>query len=317
MPNHSMTPNEIKGAVYGLLIGDALGVPFEFKERSEIPEKISFELPEGYARSHAFAPERAWSDDGAQALCLLKSLLEKGFLDLEDFASKLIAWKNGGYMSVEGKVFDIGMGTREALERAEDGVPVLEAGAGDERSNGNGSLMRVLPLVLWHNGSDKELADLAMQQSRITHSHPISKISCAIYSLWARKISEGAENPFFSAVRAFESSFGEGSDEVVALDRYIKPRAHPEVLSGRGYVLDSLNIARTVMSGASSYESAVNSAICYGGDTDTNAAIVGGLAGLKFGYDNIPKHFAHGLRGREICDPIVDELIARNFGRAR
>ena len=86
--------NRIKGGIYGLLIGDALGVPYEFHLKDSIPpiEQIEMTPPDGYQRSHVGVEPGTWSDDGAQALCLLDSLIEKGKFDLIDFSDKLLNW---------------------------------------------------------------------------------------------------------------------------------------------------------------------------------------------------------------------------------
>ncbi|HEY0095813.1 MAG TPA: ADP-ribosylglycohydrolase family protein, partial [Archangium sp.] len=140
----------IEGGLYGLLIGDALGVPYEFHPPAQLPglPLIEFEPPPGFSRAHAGVPPGTWSDDGAHALCLLASLLYRGTLDAEDLGRRLVNWYELGYMAVDYEVFDVGIQTREALANVRAGVPALEAGPSGERENGNGSLMRVLPLAL-------------------------------------------------------------------------------------------------------------------------------------------------------------------------
>ena len=88
------------------------------------------------------------------------------------------------------QIFDLGIQTRAALDRINHGVPAQDAGPSREQDNGNGSLMRVLPLALWHRGDDAELADLAALQSRVTHGHLRSQICCALYCLLARATLE-------------------------------------------------------------------------------------------------------------------------------
>lgn len=159
-----MTASQIKGAIYGLLVGDALGVPFEFTPPDRLPPREQLEMtpPAGWSRAH-FVPDGTWSDDGACALALLDSLLGCNRLDLEDLAQKLSDWQFKGAYAVDGHVFDIGVTTSAAIRRFRLRFQAEEAGPDDELSNGNGSLMRVLPLVLWHRGSDFELARGAMR----------------------------------------------------------------------------------------------------------------------------------------------------------
>ncbi|MBI5542704.1 MAG: ADP-ribosylglycohydrolase family protein, partial [Deltaproteobacteria bacterium] len=150
----------IEGGLLGLLIGDALGVPDEFHPPDQIPraELIEMSPPLGFSRAHPGVPLGTWSDDGAQALCLLDSLLHKKGLDLEDLGRRMLDWYEHGYLAVDGKVFDVGVQTSSALLELRAGTPALKAGRSDERANGNGSLMRVLPLALWHAGPDEVLA---------------------------------------------------------------------------------------------------------------------------------------------------------------
>lgn len=145
-----LTGNQrIEGGLWGLLIGDALGVPYEFKSPEGIPPlaEIEMEPPAGYPRSWPDELPGTWSDDGAHALCLLASLLYRGRLDLDDLGRRLLNWYDVGYMAVGGKVFDIGGTTRAALQRLRRGVPAVEAGEVGENANGNGALMRALPLA--------------------------------------------------------------------------------------------------------------------------------------------------------------------------
>ena len=168
----------IAGGLWGLLVGDALGVPYEFHAPEALPPRADLEMvpPAGFRRAHASVPPGTWSDDGAQALCLLASLLERRRFVPEDFARRLVAWRREGYMAVDGRVFDVGIQTDAVLAKLAAGVPPSEAAPRDERSNGNGSLMRVLPLALWHRGGDAELVRDAHAQSRVTHAHVRSEV---------------------------------------------------------------------------------------------------------------------------------------------
>src|SRR5262245_53595217 len=136
----------IEGGLLGLLIGDALGVPYEFHPPHEIPptDQIEFEPPPGFRRAHAGVPPGTWSDDGAQALALLASLLDRGRFDADDFGGRLVAWYERGVLAVGGKVFDVGIQTAQAIRAILGGAPASSAGSTIEHANGNGALMRVL-----------------------------------------------------------------------------------------------------------------------------------------------------------------------------
>jgi ADP-ribosyl-[dinitrogen reductase] hydrolase len=299
----------IAGGLVGLLVGDALGVPYEFHPPEAIPPlaQIEFESPKGFARSHTAAPRGAWSDDGAQALCLLASLLERGRFDAEDFGKRIVCWYDEGYLAVDGKIFDVGIQTGRAIQRLRAGVPPLEAGSTEERALGNGSLMRVLALALWHRGTDAELVADAQAQSRVTHGHPRAQVCCALYCLWARRLLDEAADPWGEAVAALRVRYPEGSVYREELEFHVRPDGKPEGKGG-GYVVDALHSARWAIS-QGAYELAVKSAVALGNDTDTTACLAGGVAGLRDGIEAIPARWRQQLAGREIYEPLLDQLL--------
>ena len=304
----------IEGAIWGLLIGDALGVPYEFHPPEAIPpeELIEFSAPIDFSRAHAGVPPGTWSDDGAHALCLLASLLHCNRLDPDNLMRRLSDWYEEGYMAVDGLVFDVGIQTSRALLAFRKGTPALRSGSTDATANGNGSLMRVLPLALWHRGSDQELVKEARTQSVITHGHLRSQLCCVLYCLWARRILEETPDPWRAAVATLESTIAEGSEEQTELEYHIRPDDEP-MGSGSGYVVDSLRSARQVLQ-HDQYEAVVKAAIRLGNDTDTTAAIAGGMAGLRGGIESIPRRWRANLRGRELFAPMVAQLTGRKAG---
>lgn len=303
--------NKIKGAIIGLLVGDALGVPYEFHAREEIPafDEIEFEPPVNFRRAHAGVPVGTYSDDGAQALILLNTLLECDKFDAAHFAKGLVDWYDKGFMAVSGNVFDVGIQTANAIRELKRGVEPLLAGGADEYSNGNGSLMRVLPLALWHRGSDLELIADAFDQSAVTHGHLRAKLCCALYCLWARQVLQNNENAWENAVETLYKLFPEGTIENIEFETRIFPKDAIYDVKGSGYVVDSLRAAHWANNNKT-YEETVKAAISLGDDTDTTACIAGGIAGLKFGFEAIPKRWTENLRGREIYEPLIEKLIA-------
>lgn len=299
----------IAGGLYGLLIGDALGVPYEFKPPQDLPplEQIEFQPPEGFARTYDGLPIGTWSDDGAQALCLLASLLEMGEFDAEDFGLRLVRWSEEGYLAVDNYVFDIGITTSAAIRNLRRGVFAEAAGLTDDRSNGNGSLMRVLPLALWHRGSDEDLMDDAMTQSRVTHGHVLSQLCCALYCLWARRILQESAAPWDEAVQGLRDYLGEESPGRKELEFHIRPGEGE--CTGSGYVVDCLRSARWAIE-QGPYETAVKKAVALGHDTDTTACVAGGIAGLRDGIEAIPQRWRESLRGQEVVKPLLDGLLS-------
>jgi len=328
-------PLRLSGAVWGHLAGDAVGVPFEFRHPDQIGA-IEF----GGRGAHG-QPPGTWSDDGALMLALLDSLLRDHApagdgageapalheppdparqFDAEDQAARFLAWADLRNYTPDGDgLFDIGATTARALDRLRKGVPADQAGPTERDSNGNGSLMRVLPLALV--GRDLEaaqLVDWAHRASRITHGHAISQAACALYVLVARELMHSAAEPgagdrgaaltvASSTLREqYESAGGRERPDLLAALDLIEGWTERH---GRGYVVDSFWSAWDAFAGASSYRDAIERAVRYGHDTDTTACIAGGLAGIHWGLEGIPREWLERMRGRAIAQPLVARLV--------
>jgi ADP-ribosyl-[dinitrogen reductase] hydrolase len=302
-------PERVAGGLVGLLVGDALGVPYEFHNAAQIPPaaEIEFTPPVGFSRSHAGVAPGTWSDDGAHTLCLLASLLERNCLDLRDLSRRLVAWYEDGYMAIDNLVFDVGVSTGNAIRALRSGVAPMRSGSSDQHDNGNGSLMRVLPLALWHKGSDAQLVRDAHEQSLPTHGHLRSQVCCALYCLWARRTLSNSPDPWGEATRALRDVYASMPLALEELEWSVRPDAQSEG-SGSGYVVDSLRSARLVQS-AGAYQDIVRAAIRLGNDTDTTAAIAGGIAGIRGGIETIPARWREALKGIDIYQPLLVKLL--------
>lgn len=306
----------IEGGLIGLLVGDALGVPYEFHPASQIPPaaQIDYQPPAGFPRSHHDVPPATWSDDGALALCLLASLLDCGRLDPSDLGQRFVRWYDEGYLAVDANVFDVGIQTAEALRAIKAGVAPLNAGPSGENRLGNGSLMRVLPLTRWSQGDDQSLIADAMTQSRLTHGHLRAQVCCALYCLWARRVMQQAAQPWDTAVATLRVLWPEISPERAELEYHIRPDdATPG--DGGGYVVATLRSARWAVESTSDYVGAVRAAIGLGKDTDTTACVAGGVAGLRYGVAGIPQRWRDGLRGQDLLAPLLARLLERISGQ--
>ena len=301
----------IEGGIWGLLVGDALGVPFEFCHHAMLPEidLLDYELPKGYAKSHANVPVGTWSDDGAQSLCLLLSLLEKKDLCLDDFSHRIMQWYDHGYMSVDGYAFDVGNQTCESLNRIKHGVSPWDSGLKGSFNNGNGSLMRCLPLALIFGGSDERLIELAHKQSIITHAHRRSLVCCALLVLWARYELQRRLAPWEEAVETLRDYYSTDPLFLTELENqilsYDSNKCH-----GGSYVVDTLHSSRLACE-TDNFEATIKKALRFGNDTDTVASIAGGIAGIRYKMRGIPFRWKSRLRGLHILFPILQNLCIR------
>ena len=302
------------GGLVGLLIGDAVGLPFEFIKAELIPARhlINIQPPFGFDRSHDGIPAGTWSDVGAQALCLLASLLETPTFSIKDFSQRLVRWMTDGYMAVDGHVFDIGIQTENAIERIRDGVPIYESGGKDEYDNGNGSLVRCLPIALLHSGDVTSLVIDAHAQSLSTHAHPRSMVCCAFYCLMALEYLNHSTDPWQCADTKLEHVYrnipnGGGLRFQTELE-VVRNFGKTHSPQGSGYVVDTLWSAKKAME-ENLFVDVVRTAIMFGNDTDSTAAVAGGLAGIRFGLSGIPVRWLSQVRGFEIIEQMVTGFL--------
>lgn len=302
MTSRAMTDlqDRLAGAVWGHLVGDAMGVPYEF-----LPPDAIGEVRWGQSGTHS-QPPGTWSDDGGLMLALLDSLLSAGF-DPEDQGRRALRWLDGPDYK-PGDLFDIGGTTAAALERIRAGVPAERAGGHDEQDNGNGSLMRVLPVALVGcRYAPATLVDWACRASCMTHAHPRSQAVCAVYCLLVRRVLLGAEDRHealrLALLDAATNLPGDVGRELAEVRSY--PHRH-----GTGYVLDTLWSAWDAFAAGDSYADVIVRAIRYGNDSDTTACVAGSLAGSLWGLASIPPAWLSDMREVAIAEQLVQRLQA-------
>jgi len=298
MPN-----NRLQTILLGSAVADALGVPVEFQPRSVLEENPVTDMRE-YGTYHL--PKGTWSDDTSLMLCLVESIVEG--LDLNKLAQKFIAWKNDNYWTPRGWVFDIGIGTRIAIERLENGMTPELAGGFEEMDNGNGSLMRILPLITFTKNLPIEERFLWTKKvSSLTHAHIRSVMACFYYLEFAKKIIEGQDKwqvykeLQFELINYFESK-NINPLEINKLVRLLKEdisKNTEETIRSSGYVIDTLEASIWCLLTSNSYQEAVLKAVNLGGDTDTTGAVTGGLAALIHGIETIPEEWLEVLARKE------------------
>lgn len=265
---------KLRDCIYGFAIGDALGVPFEFKNRD------TFQATDMVGNGTHNQPKGTWSDDTSMMLATCHSFKEYQRVNTKDLLAKFRRWLFDGEYTANGNVFDVGITTQNALH---SGV-----GENDFYSNGNGSLMRIMPLAFLLYQRE----DIATVSS-ITHAHAISIEACEIlveivhsliYQSDVRKVLSRLEvSEIFSRLKQLEDL----------------PR---EAIKSSGYVVDTLEASLWCILHTDSYEQAVLKAVNLGGDTDTIGAITGGLAGMIYGYKAIPDGWIDTLRNKSLIE---------------
>lgn len=291
--------DRLMGALVGLVIGDALGVPVEFTGRASRDADPVTDL-RGFGTHNQ--PPGTWSDDGALALAAADCLATAGW-DLEAMKNGFVRWVDEAWWTAGDRVFDIGNATRWALARARRGEPWSACGGTDESDNGNGSLMRILPASLWCFGRETaELVARVGDASAITHAHLRSRLCCAYHALWCEALLSGrdaAEAVHQAGLRLRPLvPATEHSELADLLDGGILRKARALVRSD-GYVVSTLEASCWCLHQHPDFAGAVLAAVNLGGDTDTTGAVAGGMAGLRCGFAGIPPHWVRGLRRHE------------------
>ncbi|RII33089.1 ADP-ribosylglycohydrolase family protein [Clostridium chromiireducens] len=309
--NKIYSKNKILGGIWGLIIGDAVGVPYEFYEASELPvlEEIDMISPKGFEKSYSNVPFGTYSDDSAQFLCVLDSYIESRGFNIDNLANKLYRWLHNGLWAVDKIVFDVGDQTASALTEYEMGVSPLKSGFVIQEGKGNGSLMRVLGIPLLHIGTDEELVEFSHKQSVITHGHICNQVCCAFYSLVAKNLllDKSFEVAYNNAILTLKNIYKHKDEYLYELENNILP---DDILieSGTGYVVDCLKSSFKVISESNTYEEVIKKSIALGNDTDTTAAVAGGLAGIIYGYNGIPEKWYKKIRGKENIIKLLDKI---------
>ena len=283
---------KIRGCFLGWAVGDALGVPVEFLERSVLKHRPVMDM-QGYGTWNQ--PPGTWSDDSSLAFCLAESLVQ-GY-DLHDVAKKFIAWADHGYWGAHNICFDIGGATRMAITSLKKGESPLFSGELDEDCNGNGSLMRIAPVALYFaNLSNDDLLQKVREVSAITHAHFRSVFSCFLFCKLLIELFKGTEKTIalknigpevlsFSEAKKFNPTELRRFKRVLSGD--IVTSDQNDVYSS-GYVLHTLEAAIWCFMTTDSFKEAVLKAVNLGDDTDTTGCVTGALAGVYYGMDAIP-----------------------------
>ena len=261
----------MRSCIYGLAVGDALGVPYEFCERG------TFDCNGMVGNGTHEQPAGTWSDDTSMALCICSSLKQLGHVDTADIADKFRRWLQDGEYTCDGRVFDVGTTCQKAIMTGISAQSYAECG--------NGSLMRTAPLAMFDGIDMYDICDV----SAITHAHAVAKWSCVTLCDILRTI----RNSYTSAKCDLWRRYGHIASRPV------------DAIKSDGYCEHTLEAALWCFLNTSSYEDCVLKAVELGDDTDTTAAVAGALAGTYYGFEAIPPKWVGQLRGKAVIEQCI------------
>lgn len=314
----------VEGAVLGFAVGDALGVPTEFMERSELRKDPVRGMRAGGTHRQ---PAGTWSDDTSMILCTMDSIVEHG-INYTDQMQRFADWLWSASNTAHDEVFDVGGTVKHAIFRFVKGVPALECGETAENTCGNGSLMRMIPTACYLAGQhgdaglDDRAAEIIHNTSRCTHAHLRCQMACGVYCAviiqmcWERELHHAVKQGICAAL-----SYYRGKAEFSAVYPEFESLVNIETwgedqIQSSGYVLHTLQSALWCLLTTCGYAACVLKAVNLGGDTDTTAAVAGGLAGLWYGAEEIPEDWAAAtakykelqIRSRRFCHACLKRL---------
>lgn len=309
MPNKR---NHAKDILLGVCLGDALGVPVEFEDRAFLTSSPVTTMI-GYGTHQQ--PPGTWSDDGSMTLCLAQAMAE-GF-DLKRLAAYFIAWQSEAFWTANNKVFDIGITSSKAIRNLLNGISPELAGGTKEYDNGNGSLMRILPLVLLIKDKNiDERYDFTKQVSSLTHRHEISIVACFYYLEFARLVILGqspidAYQSLKETLGDFLGNVGIKGETIALFKRLLVDDIHTlnvDDIQSSGFVLHTLEASIWCILTTNDFSTAVLKAVNLGDDTDTTGAVAGGLAALIYGHESIPSEWLEVLARRKDIEELAETL---------
>lgn len=279
------TKDRFLGCLVGLATGDAVGTTVEFKDRGDFEPLTDmvgggpFNLQPGQ-----------WTDDTSMALCLAASIIEKETIDSEDIMNKFCDWMDNGYMSSNGRCFDIGNTTKQALKRYQKFGDTCSGGT-DGWSIGNGALMRLAPIPMLTYLNQNEIDTWAIVNSEYTHNVPESIDACRLYALMIADALHGKTKQ--EIITNHHDFAGHHTIVDIAKGGYLNKTS--EQIKGSGYVVESLESALWCFYTTDNFKDAILASANLGDDADTTAAICGQLAGAYYGIDEIPQEWRKKL----------------------
>jgi len=288
--------DRFKGALLGLIVGDALGAPYEGAPRSS----VNFEGEMEGGGPHSIAAGQ-WTDDTSLALCLAESLIKDGF-DLKSQLSKYANWFQNGYLSSKERAFGIGRNTSLSITDyiQDDTLPPKR-----EMAAGNGSIMRLAPVPMYFFNNLKKTIHYSGESSKATHNNPMDIDSCKYLGAFIYHAIAGKEKDFIINNTHQELDLDKNVLERVEGD--FKEKTAAQIVSD-GFVLNTLEASLWAFYNSDNFEEAVTKAINLGGDTDTTAAVTGQMAGAFYGNTEIPDRWVNKLAKKELIMSLIRGL---------
>lgn len=308
--NYEMQQNVWLDGIMGVIIGDALGCPVQFMERDELRKRGLVTGMEGHGTYDM--PPGTWTDDSSMTLAAFDSIRELKMIDLDDIMTRFVDWYEDGEYTPFGEAFDIGNTCSNAIWSYENGTDVYTCGGTSEHSNGNGSLMRILPACLYAYEKklpDEEAVKVIHEVSGLTHNHLRSKIACGLYYYCICAVLNGKGTLKERLQQGIDRGFAYYGNDIsnkAELAWYLRLKdlaafadlPDSEIRSS-GYVVDALEAAIWSLLNTESFEECLLKTVNLGDDSDTIGAISGGVAGLFYGYGKIPEEWLQVIQRRE------------------
>lgn len=302
---------KVKNGIIGHAIGDAMGVPIEFRDRQDLLKNPVTDMI-GYGTYSV--PVGTWSDDTSMEIATIDSFIEKGSFKCENIMEKFSNWINQGDYTPYGKVFGVGRTCVQAIKRYEQGFNIDECGLNDFNSNGNGSLMRILPVAYYcyyRELNYREMYKLVKDVSSLTHGHEISVFGCYIYVNYVINLLD-TNDKLLAYNKIKDVDYSMFSQETLNVySRILKgdiSELEIDDIKSSGYIVDTLEASLWSLLKTENYKEAVITAINLGNDTDTIGAITGSLAGILHGYDNIPNEWLNKLVKRDYLEKLCNDF---------
>lgn len=315
--------------IIGVIVGDALGSPAQFRWREDLKRNPITDMV--YCDKFRM-PAGSFTDDGSLTLASLDSVIECKGYNLNDIADKFVEWFDNGKYTPFGTAYDVGFGCADGIRTYKYYKNPKTSGSARDKNNGNGSLMRIMPICLYAYGlqkrvctSDNEVIQMIHEVSGITHRHLRAQMACGLYFFMVKSILDNIE---YGKGLSLKDCLQQGIDaglkyygndirnltEIAHFSRLFDlnelMNTSDDEIETSGYVIDTIEAVVYNLITTGSFEDCLLQAVNMGRDADTVGAIAGGLAGLYYGYDSIPNKWVSKLQRRDYIDDLCNKANA-------